>query len=245
VSHAALQRVAVRMLHDPTLVAAVYADAERALADADLSAAERATLTAVPAAAWRTDAARPARVLAALTSELVASASLAPAHAAAFFASPHFHRAVASRGSLALAFGAHMAAHGDARIASVARLETAIAAVRRAPRRPPPSPPGRLRLAPSAAPIVLRAGTSRLLDAGRRGDAPPALASGEEHLLVLRTDDGDVTVEEVSPPLWALLEHLRDARTRADALERARALGADPGEDEALIERLVADRLVS
>ena len=41
-SSAAVQRVVVRMLHDPALVEAVYADAEAALAGLDLSDQERA-----------------------------------------------------------------------------------------------------------------------------------------------------------------------------------------------------------
>jgi len=84
VSHVALRRVMIRLLHDPVFATAVYADAESALAGVDLSATERAWLTAPPPAAWQTDSARPARVLAALAEEFPATVTLAPAHAAGF-----------------------------------------------------------------------------------------------------------------------------------------------------------------
>ncbi|MCW5893357.1 MAG: hypothetical protein KIT14_22820 [bacterium] len=90
-SHLALQRVTVRLLHDPAFVAALYADPERALAGTDLEARERTWLLATPRAAWGTDRARPARVLAALRDEYPVATALAPARAAAFFRPPAFH----------------------------------------------------------------------------------------------------------------------------------------------------------
>ncbi len=54
-SHAQLQRVVVRMLHDPELVDRVYADPDAALADVDLTADERSWLVAPDRRSWATD----------------------------------------------------------------------------------------------------------------------------------------------------------------------------------------------
>src|SRR5262249_18822347 len=144
----------IRLLHDPVLAAALCDDPARALADVDLGADERAWLLATPPAAWRTDPARPDRVRHALAEEYPATLALDRARAASFFASPAFHRAVRGRGSWGLAFGDHLAGSGEARARVIARLERAIAEVRRAPRRrapaAPASLPARLRLAPWA-----------------------------------------------------------------------------------------------
>src|SRR5262245_39972385 len=168
-SHLALRRVMVRMLHDPAFTAAVYADPAHALAGVDLTTLERRWLAEAPPAAWRTDPERPARVLAALLDEFPASAGRAPARVARFFTSEHFHHAVQARGSLALAFGAPLVGDADPIVANLARLETAIARVRRAPRAPQPSAPGDLRRTPAAAVVRVRTGTLALYKAIREG----------------------------------------------------------------------------
>src|SRR5262249_43492594 len=89
-SHLALRRVMVRMLHDPAFTAAVYADPAHALAGVDLTTLERRWLAEAPPAAWRTDPERPARVLAALLDEFPGAAGRAPARVARFFTSEHF-----------------------------------------------------------------------------------------------------------------------------------------------------------
>lgn len=146
-STATLQRVAVRMLHDPRFCAAVYADAAAALADTDLSPTERAWLVAPDARRWRADAERPHRVLDALLREFpvacargvaralraagpAADAATGAAALLGFFADAHFHQAISARGWLFEAFGRWLAA-SDSATAEAAQLETAVARARR------------------------------------------------------------------------------------------------------------------
>ena len=243
-SHTALRRVMVRMLHDPAFTAAVYAAPEATLADVDLTATERAWLTAEPRAAWATDPDRPARVLAALRDEFPVSSARAPARTAGFFASPAFHRAVQERGSLALALGEHLAADPDPAIAALATLESAIARVRRAPRTLQPSAPGTLRRSPAAAVVHVPVGTLARYHPRPAGDAPAA--DDAEHLLGIRTPaTGEVTVEDIPTPLALLLDSAGAPTSRDDLLATARRLGADPGEDADIVDQLVADGLLS
>ncbi len=244
-SHVALRRVVVRLLHDPTLAGRLADAPDDALAGVDLTAEERGWLAAVPAAAWRIDPDRPRRVLSALRDEYATTSALAPARAERFFASSHFHGAVQERGSLAIAFGRHMADDADARVVSLATLETAMARVRRAPRRPPASAPGSLRRTPSALVVRVPAGTSDLLAALRSGTTHPTLGTAEEILLVERDPSSDeVTIEALEAGLAAVLEHAARPVDPSELGEVACALGADAAESRALIQRLIADRLL-
>jgi hypothetical protein len=247
-SHVALRRVMVRLLHDPRFVDALYADPARALADVDLTRAERDWLVATPRAAWGTDPERPARVLAALRDEYPVATALAPEHAQEFFASAPFHTAVQARGSLALALGDHLAAGLDRAAASVAVVERAIAAVRRAPARrraaatvDEPTERAILRLAPHAALVQVPAGTLDVLTAVRAGTPPPALGDGEDAVLVLRDGDG-ATVEALPDALASLLAATPLGRDDLCAL--ARRLGAEPGEDADIVDGLVRDGIL-
>jgi hypothetical protein len=244
-SHRALNRVVVRLLHDATFAARLAVDPDDALAGIGLSAAERGWVTAVPSAAWRTDPARPRRVLSALRDEYAASARLAGAHADRFFASMHFHRAVQERGSLALAFGAHMRDHADARVAALATLEHAMASVRRAPRRPPPSAPDHLRLAPSARVVRLPAGTSALLAALHADRRPPPAGPTDETLLVEReATTREVRIEALEAGLAAVLHRAARPAPRQDLHAVIRDLGGEDAEAAAIIQGLIADRLL-
>ena len=244
-SHTALRRVMIRLLHDPQLVAALHADVEQALAGVDLTARERGWLLQQPPAAWRADPARPARVLAALAEEFPATVARATVRAAAFLRAPEFHRAVQERGSLALAFGDHLAAASEPRIVALARLERAVAEVRRAPRAPAASPAGRLRLSPRAVVLRFPAGALALLEAARRGEAGGELGAGEEVVLVARAPGTDeVTLEALEPALAALLTGAVGGCHRDMLLAEARFHGADAGEDAEIVDRLVADGLL-
>jgi hypothetical protein len=244
-SHIALRRVMIRLLHDPALVEAVQADPGRALRDAGLSPVELAWLRAAPRAAWGTDPARPGRVLAALLEEYPATSFLAPDQPASFFASTHFHRAVQQRGSLALALGEHLAETRDSRARQVARVEASIARVRRAARRVAPSPAGCLRLAPHAGLLTVRERTLEALAAARRREAPPDLGKGKEHVLVLRAaPGGDVTAEAIPAALADLLAQAVAGAPREALLARARDLGAAPGEDEEILRGLARDGIL-
>lgn len=133
----ALQRVVVRMLYDPALVEAVYADPQAALADVALTAAERTWLVAPDRRRWRADPMRRARGLQALLEEYpVASAVLARRAGVsaldAFFSSSVFHGCIQERRSLAATFGHWLAAHGIPLLSGLADIESAVVAVRRA-----------------------------------------------------------------------------------------------------------------
>jgi len=244
-SHLALRRVMIRMLHDPLLVEAIYADPVRALAGDEVTAIERAWLIATPRAAWGTDPERPARVLAALLAEYPATARVAGEQVATFFASSQFHRTVRERGSLAQALGEHLAGAAGSLAAPLARLEAAIARVRRAPRAAPPAPPGSLRLNPHAAVLELPRGSLAAFTALRHGEVPSGLGAGVEGLLVLRQPpDGEVTVEEVPEGLAALLHAAERTAARGVLEVLAREHGADPGEAASILDGLVRDAVL-
>ncbi len=127
------------MLYDAAFAHAVYADRDAALAGLDLTRAERDALIRPDARAYATDPYRRARALHGLLAEYPASAWLASRATRdvraldAFFSAPEFHDCIATRGSLAAAFGAYLqrAPLGE-RIVPLARLEATIARVRRA-----------------------------------------------------------------------------------------------------------------
>jgi hypothetical protein len=240
-SHTSLRRVAIRLLHDPHLVDALHDDAAAALAGISLSNEERAWLLAVPRAAWRTDPERPRRVLAALHDEFPAAFAMAPARAERFFRSPHFHAAVQDRGSLALAFGDHMAEDDDERVSSIARLETAAALVRRAPARIPSSERGWLRVSPAARVVHAPRGATEGLAAVRAGRAHAGLRAPETAVLVLRSvASGDVTMEHLSQPLAALLFRATTPTLRAALEAQVVADGADAAEAVTVLDELVS-----
>jgi len=243
-SHLALRRVMVRLLHDPSLVARLYRNPDAALAGVDLRGEERRWLLDTPREAWGSDAERPQRVLAALLDEFPAAAHLVPRRMRTFFASEPFHRAVQERGSLAAAFGQHLAGEPGAR--DVARVEEAIARVRRAPRGERASGAGRLRLGAHAAVLEVATGTADSLPALRAGRVPPRAGSGREHLLVLRTPGADdVALEALPDGLAAVLAAAAAGPTAVAALAAvAREHGAEPGEDVAVLETLVVDGLL-
>lgn len=254
-----LQRLVVRMLYDPGLVAAVYAGAPVA----GLDERDRPLLTAVDRRAWGTDPYRRSRSLSALIEEYPASAALVGVERLdAFFSSEPFHACIQDRGSLALAFGDWLSPLAG----PMATLERAIASVRRPRPEPRPDlyataahiaplsvPQGtlalyqdlRARLGPNpAATLVSKTlrmeAPLRLDDLRRRPTGPEP-----EHLLVERDDAGEVGVGEASAALVALLEFAMKPRARAHLFTEARALGADPGEEAELIDGLCAEGLLA
>jgi len=136
-----VQRTVVRMLYDAGFARAVYADRDTALAGLELTRAERDALVRPDPRAYATDPYRRARALHGLLVEFPASSWLASRATRdvraldGFFSGPQFHDCIATRGSLAAAFGAYLqrAPLGDGRIRGLAQLEAAIACVRRAP----------------------------------------------------------------------------------------------------------------
>jgi hypothetical protein len=244
-SHLALRRVMIRMLHDPAFTAAVYEDAARALARVDVDAQEIVWLTRQPRAAWRADAGRPLRLVTALADEYPATLPLATEHAAGFLRAPEFHAAVQERGSLAIAFGAHLMRAPAREARCLARLEQAIAIVRRAPRAPAASPTGELRLTPRAVVRDVPQGTLALLERARGGRAEGRLGDAEEAVLVaLPPSAADVGLELLAPGLAAILRRAAAGAPRSALVATAHDHGADPGEDAEIVERLVAEHLL-
>lgn len=244
-SHLLLRRLMIRMLHDPRFVEAVYATPDTALAPLPLTAAERALLTAPPQSAWGADAERPARVLAGLREEFPATLSLAAERLETFFSSNAFHRTIMERGSLAAALAEHLAGASDPRVAVLARLEGAIAAVRRAPRTPLPSPTGFLRCTPHAVCVELPGGATALFERLRRGEPPEPLGPTPEHVLVLYdAATMGVSLAEVSDGIARVLATAETPSPRAVLHATACALGASPAEADALLHELVADDIL-
>ena len=152
-SHVALQRVMVRMLYDPEFTTRVLGDPLRALAGVALTADERGWLLRPDRRAWSVDPERPARSLGSLLQRYATSAALALRSTQGqgieplrrFFRSAHFHRCIQERGSMAMAFGDHLAdlvesgESEDRRVLPLARLEQAIAALHRTSPSKPPS----------------------------------------------------------------------------------------------------------
>lgn len=139
----ALQRVVVRMLYDPALVARVYDDAATALPDAPLRESERSWLTAADRRAYGIDPYRRARTLQGLVEEYPVSCALALSRGASwsqlgdYFSGELFHEAVQRGRSLALVFGGHLLelagalAEREPWLEPLVRLERGLARVRR------------------------------------------------------------------------------------------------------------------
>jgi hypothetical protein len=229
----------IRLLHDPTFAATLRADPERALTGAELTTNERTWLVEAAPAAWRTDPARPARVLAALVEEYPLTTRLGPERAAGFFASAEFHDTVQARGSLALAFGVYLARdapdlgrevpdpsrHAPDPASARSRRSSAHCRDQRARPIAAVTNAARLRLTPRARVLRLPAGTlelAALLAAATQG----RLEAGEEIVLALgAVPNGEVTLEALEPALAALLERAVPGISRKEFCAVARDTG--------------------
>jgi len=284
VSHLALQRLVVRLLYDPALVDQVYADPERALAGLDLTPAERHFVVAPDRRAYATDPHRRSRSLTELLREFPGASSLVAASAGGllvldrFFSSSHFHAAIEHRGSLARAFGDYLLALAEApgrdpRLAPFARLEQAIARLRRVPAagtaaRAAAIDPW-LVASPHMALVHLPADTLEQYSAvlatlTRDGRNPVAVIAGDqlelpvaaamnapdEPVLIERspTDSGEDPEIRLAPVTTELAELLLAAAppgaATSDLCAIACRLGAEPGEDAELIADLVGQGLL-
>lgn len=142
-SHHALQKLVTRMLFDEAFVSSIHANAVEALADADLTDAERAQLLAVDRRAWRHDALRRRRTLRTLAEEFKISTTIILAETRSlasleqFFSSAFFHQSIQKRGSVARGFadflldGYQQKQWSAPQIPDLVRLEAAIAGCRR------------------------------------------------------------------------------------------------------------------
>lgn len=278
-SHRALSHLMVRMLYDPELVEAVYADPDRALADAGLDTRERGWLLATDPRAWSTDAHRRDRALTSLFDEYPSACAVAVRSEGidrlhGYFRSAAFRGCVERRGSMAESFGRWLVTVFNGELAELARLELAVARVRRVP--PPATaanadpagvpaladPASRVRLADAADCCLVPDGTVERLAtirqrlAGHPGGQTPGIIDRE-----LRLGDDprsgqtlEAVIVDLGPegpqlgfaaePLVRLLEAARRPTTLARLWARARELGADPGDDREIVAGLVSDGLL-
>ncbi len=264
-SAALLQRVVVRMLHDPAFRAAVYADPARALTGLPLSAADHALLIRADPRAWSVDPHRADRVLGALLHELPVTAlallldgvPLPPI--AGFFRTPSFHDAIMARRSLAPAFAEHLATLARTpRARALLSLERAIVRLRRAPAAYPPPPPGHLRLSPRALPVALAAGTLHLWDVARKALGPEPTAAlvaarlprlgdvdpREREWVLLEMNGDSPQAGFIGEALGRLLEAAERPVARAHLAGLVQSEGADASEAAEVIAELVADQLL-
>lgn len=241
----ALQRMVVRMLFDPALVAQVYGSEPVQ----GLDEAARAMLTQPDRRAWGTDPYRRTRALTALLEEFPASAAQAGvANLDAFFSSAAFHQVCEERGSMALGFGVWVEAHAG----PVARLETALAQVRR----PQPTGGGGISLSPMAVVVQVPAGTLDQYQALRaqlgpnpvvtlaEGGAKPVAAPHStqvHHLLVQGSQGGDISLTHASETLASLLMAAAAPVERQELEDTAQALGATAQEAGEIIDDLLGE----
>jgi len=252
---AALQRVVVRMLHDPAFAQAVFAGAGLP----ELTDAERGLLLASDPRAYRTDPYRRSRLLQALIEEfpcataLVSRGGRALDRVDAFLSSPDFHQAVQGRRSVALAWGCWL----GVRAPGVAALEHAVARARRWRR---PRGPG-LALATGVQPVALQVGAlarwqhlsarlgpeplAALVGGAVDLGSPPPLADGHEHWVVVCSPDGQTGLVGGSEGTHAVLDQ---ARTPVP-MDRLLAALADADTDEAtareVLQALLEDGLLA
>lgn len=247
-SPASLQKMVVRMLFDPALVAQVYGGDP---VDG-LDASGRAMLTRPDRRAWGTDPYRRTRALTALLDEFPASAAQAGVSKLdAFFSSPSFHQLCEDRGSMALSFGQWI----EDLAGPVARLERALAKIRR----PQPLHSTGVGLAPTAAVIALPAGTLDQYQALRAQLGPhpvEVLAQGKarpvalpnsaqvQHLLIQAGTDGDIALTTTNESLAELLLASNPARSREDLEAVAQSLGASEEEAAEIITDLLQEGLL-
>lgn len=243
-----LQRVVVRMLYDPALVAAVYEGAHVP----GLEASERAHLLRVDRRAWGTDPYRRSRTLQALIEELPVSVAIAGVETLdAFFSSARFHSAVQERRALVLAFADWI----EPMVGATSRLERAIARARQQSKRT-----GRgLCMAPGIAAVSLPEGLiewwqaisgtlgSRPLSAlleGSIGLDPAPQGLDTIHLLIERGPEGGLQLGGATSSLVRLLAAADAPASFEFLIRRAIELGAEAQEATDIIEGLLEEGLL-
>lgn len=269
-SSIALQRVVVRMLHDPGFVEAVYADPVSALRGVDVTEEERTWLLRPDRRAYGIDSMRRHRGLTLgleeypVASVLVLRATGRIEALDAHFSSEAFHRSIQERGSLGVEFGrwliaeADRGAFGDPRVAPVARIETAIARLRRVAGAPRTGE--RWITSPRVVPLAVPAGSLAFyeevrsrIDAAGKGpvatildpafEVPASnLGPGDEALLI--EDAGGVGIGIVSPELIALLCFASVPRSREELVLELGRLDVDAGDRASIIESLIDEGLL-
>ena len=248
----AVQRAVVRLLHvgrdggvTPDTVTGALLD--RIAAEGAVTDEERGWLRAVDPRAWRTDPWRAARLLAALLEEFPGATAAHGKDMLPFFRSARFDACLRDGDSLAGAFAAWLIEVGTDDVAAHARVEGAVAELRRVVEGPATTGTG------SGSELRLRSAHCRVLT-GRLAvpsgpDSHPPFELREANLLVQAVGpdaDGSrrIVASELPEALARLLLDAAQPRGRGSLLADLRALGADPGEDEDVLGELERDGLI-
>jgi uncharacterized protein (UPF0276 family) len=250
-----VQTTIARLLYDPRLVDDLHEGRPlEAAGQPPLTEDERSWLLAIDRRAWSADRYRRARTLTGLVPEFPVSVLLRGVPGLeAFFDSPELHACIAGGGSLALTFGAWLRPAAG----PFAELELALARARR-PRGA--SGPGQIALAEGAAlcslPGDIPLHYARLRDSlgpdplanlvQRDGPAPrPSLVEPPTWIIIETDSTGRPSIGDGNEAIGRLLEGALEPVPRDALLALARALGAEPPEDEEIVNDLVADGLLT
>jgi hypothetical protein len=270
----ALQRVMVRMLFDPAFADRVYSDPVAALGGIEVTERHRAFLVAPDRRAWATDPHRRHRALSAIAAELPASCAVAARGAGtghaleSFFAARAFHACIQEGGSLVGAFAGWLGreAHrfGARGLRDLAVLEGAVVALRRRAALSVELSPGFAASSVTVESVEVGAGTLLHYDAcmallrrhpGAVAEAvfdlqlalpEPGIGREPEHLVAeLHLGAGEVSISVCGPELHTLLCAAREPVAMSELLGVVRSLGADEGEERAVLDDLASDGLLS
>lgn len=266
-SHIALQRVIVRMMFDPEFCKQIFQNSARTLDGVDVSDNEREWLTQPDARAYGTDPHFAARTLLGLLGEYPVSGAIGVRTGAPlqrFFSSNRLHGSVQNGTSLALAFGAWLQNEPrikDARVRESARIEHAMAELRRGHGQPVGTEislgasVNLTHTAAGALGLFQQVGSAlgtQSINAAERAINPRhpltigALEAGPKQCLLLeKHPDGNIALEVLSDALAALLKKARAGCTYTEMLAEARNQGADPGEDNEIVDDLIGQSLLS
>lgn len=271
-SATALQRVIVRMMFDPDFATAVYRNARHAIKTDEVTDEECTWLTQCDQRAYATDPHFAGRALHGLMGEYLVSGAVAVRHNEPlhrFFSSPRLHQCIQAGDSLALAFGdwiVHERRIRDSRVSQLAKLEHALAELRR--RQIAPQTQGNTSaqqqpgLSPNVQLVNVSSGTMSLfthlkaqiesLPTNPRDVAlnstinlnMSSLAMGREHLLLERKESSDISIEPLNAALADILGRAKSGASLETLQQTARGHGADPGEDREVIDDLIEDGLL-
>lgn len=262
-SHRALQRTLVRLLHDPSLVERFQSMGGEALEEPDLSEEELGWLVEADPRAFRTDPYRQGRVMTSLVEELPTSSALASGRLdgglLSFFSSPLFHEHVGRDRPLRLGFADHLSQTGED-VETLVAIERSLMEARRA--RPRlnreigipggvtwiPVPKGGLEfyeaiwsaLATTGKPVV-----EAVLTLERAALPGARLDLDDERVLLIEPDDsGGFHVGEVPSGLAAVLEAARTHGTRRLCHQAALDSGAETSEASEIIDEMISEGLL-
>jgi len=266
VSAEQLQKLAVRMHHDPALVTQVYEQPEDTALREGISVQLLALLSAPDRRAWGADTQRRDRVVEALRVEypvscaLVELAGLGRAVLLDFFSTTHFHACVGRWGVQALAFADFLddlSAKAGPALSECLALERALAQVRRSPLRPrqiskEQTLPLQLLQAPWLQLVSVRSGTLALHGGIRdwlAGGEPPMqreLGAQDPELLIVerRDEQGGLSVGELPAALFEVVQRAEGQASSAELKSVLQRHGAEVDEAAEVLNSLLSDQVL-